>query len=254
MARPAGANAARGLTVLIYHRVGGGSSDELDLEPEMFAAQLDVLSDHDVVSLDTALDRLDAGDSRPSVALTFDDGYVDVHTHAWPLLRERRLPFTVYLASSFVGEALLWEGSTRGSPGTALSWSQLEEFVSSGLATVGNHTHTHPRPERLSAADIDACTRTVVTHLGVDPPRHFAFPWGIEVPELRADLAKRFRSAVTGSVGRNQAGADRLALRRVPVRRSDPLEFFAAKLTGRLLPERGYDLAVRLAKRMGARA
>ena len=40
----------------------------------------------------------------------------------------------------------------------------------------------------------------------------------------------RFRSAVTGEVGRNLAGVDPLRLARVAVRASDPIGFFQAKL------------------------
>ena len=252
MARAVRAKPARGTTVLLYHRIGGGTTDELDVSTDAFAAQLDVLQGHDVVSLDTALDRLHAGDDRPTAVLTFDDGFRDVHTNAWPLLRERDLPFTIYLASSFVAGVLSWEGATAGSPGRGLEWAQLAEMRESGLCTVGNHTHTHPRPDALSATELDTCSEAIRSHLGA-PPRHFAFTWGIDVPAAREVLRSRFRSAATGRIGRNLPGCDPLALRRVPVRRTDPIEFFGAKLVGRLVPEHAYDLAVRVAKRAGAR-
>ena len=244
---------AQGATLLIYHRVGGRTTDELDLATEDFARQLDLLEAHDVVPLDDALDRLDAGDTRPSVVLTFDDGFEDVHRNAWPLLRERNLPFTVYLASAFVDRPMVWEGSTAtGRPGTGMSWAQLQELVASGLCTVGNHTHRHVRPELLGEAELDACTDTVERHLGVRP-RHFTYPWGVRVAAMEPALRSRFRSASTGELGRNLPQTDRMRLRRVPVRRTDPGEFFAAKLTGSLGPERAYAGIVRTGKRLGLR-
>lgn len=243
----------RGATVLIYHRVGGGTGDELDLPTESFVRQLGMLAVNDVLSLDEALDRLDAGDTRPSVVLTFDDGFADVFENAWPLLRERRLPFTIYLASGFVGRTMKWEGSTaRGEAGQGLTWGQLAEMVESGLCTVGSHTHNHVRPELLSEAELNACTDAVREHLGVTP-QHFTYPWGIPVPALENALRARFRSASTGELGRNLPETDRMRLKRVPVRRTDPHRFFAAKLAGNLFPERAYAAAVRLAKRVGAR-
>lgn len=244
---------ATGATLLIYHRIGGGTADELDTAPDAFARQLQILDRHDVVSLDTALDRLDAGDARPGVVLTFDDGFADVYHNAWPLLRQRGLPFTIYLASAYIGRPMKWEGSTaKGTAGLGITWGQLSEMVDSGLCTVGNHTHNHVRPEELTVADVDACNEQVQTHLGVQP-QHFTYPWGIPVTEAEPWLRDRFRSASTGTLGRNQPDADRLRLRRVPVRRSDPESFFAAKLVGHLLPERVYGTMVRTAKALGAR-
>lgn len=242
---------AQGATLLIYHRVGGGSPDELDLPVPAFAGQLEQLEAHDVVALDTALDRLDSGDTRASVVLTFDDGFEDVHAHAWPLLRERGLPFTVYLASGYVSQPMVWEGSTaKGATGRGMSWAQLGELVDSGLCTIGNHTHRHVRPENLTEEEVDACTASVERHLGMTP-RHFTYPWGVRVNEMEAALRERFRSASSGELGRNLPGTERVRLRRVPVRQSDPEAFFAAKLVGSLGPERAYAGIVRLAKSVG---
>lgn len=244
---------ATGATLLIYHRVGGGTTDELDLPTPAFARQVDLLEGHDVLSLDDALDRLAAGDERPSVVLTFDDGFDDVHANAWPLLRERGLPFTVYLASGYVDRTMVWEGSTaRGAAGRGMSWRQLEEMVASGLCTIGNHTHTHVGPDHLTEQDVDACTDAVERHLGVRPA-HFTYPWGIPVPRMEPALRSRFRSVSTGLLGRNPPRGDQMRLARVPVRATDPDPFFAAKLAGDLGPERAYAGVVRFAKAVGLR-
>ncbi len=245
----AGGRSAAGATLLTYHRVGGGTVDELDLPVAAFAAQLDVLvaGAHDVVSLDVALDRLDAGDHRPSVVLTFDDGFADLFRHAFPLLTERGLPFTLYLAAGLVGGAMTWEGSTAKSQGEpALSWDQVGAMHESGLCTVANHTLTHAGPSSVDLYEIDRCSGAVEERLGIRPS-HFAWTWGVPVPVLLPALRERFRSAATGQLGRNPPDVDRLSLKRIPVRRSDPLSFFQAKLTT-LGPERAYGGIIRATK------
>jgi peptidoglycan/xylan/chitin deacetylase (PgdA/CDA1 family) len=242
-----------GATLLIYHRVGGGTTDELDLAPERFRAQVRQLAAVDVLSLDAALDRLDAGDDRPSFVLTFDDGFADVYEHAWPLLREHGLPFTLYLASAYMGQRMRWPGSTAtGEPGIGLTWSQIGEMAESGLCTVGNHTHDHVRPDVLDVDQLDTCSDVIGRAVGVRPS-HFTYPWGIPVPALDRAMRDRFRSASTGALGRNDAATDRMLLRRVPVRRTDPDRFFAAKLRDGLLPERAYARLVATAKRVRRR-
>ena len=71
---------AVGSTFLIYHRVGGGSTDELDLSVASFREQVDVLADHRVTSIDEATDALGRGDvararfSRADTKLSGDAG------------------------------------------------------------------------------------------------------------------------------------------------------------------------------------
>jgi peptidoglycan/xylan/chitin deacetylase (PgdA/CDA1 family) len=240
-----------GTTLLIYHRVSGTSAEELDLSPRAFSQQVDLLAAHRVVSLDTATDELEAGDDSPKVVLTFDDGYADVHEHAWPLLREAGLPFTIYVTTAYLGAPMRWEGSTaRGEPGQGLSWSQLEELAASPLVTIANHTHTHARPEDLTAEELDRCSEELERRLGI-VPRHFAYTWGVPTPHALPLLRSRFRSAATGQLGRNHPTTDPMFLHRVPVRGTDPAPFFAAKLRGGLGPERLYERIVGAAKSAG---
>ncbi len=197
--------------------------------------------------------RLEHGDETPSVVLTFDDGFRDVFDNAWPMLRDRGLPFTIYLASAYVGGTMQWNGSTAKAAGPALTWDQLAEMVGSGLCTLGNHTHTHARPDALTEDELDRCSGEIERHLGVRP-QHFTYPWGVSVPAMEPSLRRRFRSASTGQLGRNLPGTDLMRLRRIPVRRTDPIEFFRAKLVGGLGPERAYAGIVGAAKAVGARA
>jgi hypothetical protein len=108
----------------------------------------------------------------------------------------------------------------------------------------------HVPPAELTDDELDACTAAIESGTGVTP-RHFARPWGVPVSAMEPALRSRFRSAVTGEVGRNRAGAHAHRLRRIPVRATDPIEFFTAKLSGRLLPERVYGASIALAKRGG---
>src|SRR5262245_65568140 len=71
----------RGVVVLIYHRVGGGSGLQVDLPVGQFEAQIAWLAScGNVVTLDDALARLDHvtnGEHDARVVVTFDDGPVD---------------------------------------------------------------------------------------------------------------------------------------------------------------------------------
>jgi len=97
--------------VLIYHGVTNGDRDDvLDIERVHMAAagfrrHLEFIARHyTVVPLRRLADALRGGPALPpySLALTFDDGYENNYTVAYPLLKEFRMPATFYLTTDFV--------------------------------------------------------------------------------------------------------------------------------------------------------
>jgi len=103
----------RRVLILSYHRVVGDFAEEekrslytLNIEQRTFRRHLEVLQEsHDVVSLDDALSVLQGTSqaARDVAVVTFDDGYRDVYTHAFPVMRDLRVPGVVYVPSGFVG-------------------------------------------------------------------------------------------------------------------------------------------------------
>lgn len=86
--------------VLCYHRVGsGGVPLYSELDPKAFEAQMRFLRDrYRLVSVNAMCRELDdARSTEHSVAVTFDDGYRDLYTHAFPVLQKYDIPATVYL-------------------------------------------------------------------------------------------------------------------------------------------------------------
>ena len=79
--------------------------------------------------------------------LTFDDGFEDVYHNAFPLMKERGLPFTLYLTTNPIetGEPL----DPRYPEAKPLTWDQINEMAGTGLVTIGAHTHTHPDLQNL---------------------------------------------------------------------------------------------------------
>lgn len=112
--------------ILTFHRVrpwreaipGYAPNRLLEITPEFLDLALGVVEGQgfELVSLDEARRRVADPRSAPFAALTFDDGYRDMHV-ALPVLERRRAPFTVFCAIGFVeGHARLW-------------WAELEEAI-----------------------------------------------------------------------------------------------------------------------------
>ena len=90
--------------VLIYHRVHA-KEGRFSIEratPEDFRRQMSHLArDYNVLALDEIVRRLDAGEPLPprATAITFDDGYEDNYTEAFPVLRSLGLPATIFVTT-----------------------------------------------------------------------------------------------------------------------------------------------------------
>ncbi len=224
-----------GPKILIYHQVGAGTGLEMEVSAEDFRRQLDWLSANgEVVDLATAIASRDLPASSRMFVLTFDDGYADVYRHAFPLLRERRLPFTLYLTTKPIETREPLRADGRAEP---LSWEQVGDMVDQGLVTVGAHTHTHPDlravDEAAVADEVDRSNRLIEERLGV-APRHFTYPWGYWSPQADRVVRAAYETATLGS-GRALTGAtDPLLLNRVPVQLSDGTEFFKRRMVGGL--------------------
>jgi peptidoglycan/xylan/chitin deacetylase (PgdA/CDA1 family) len=111
----------RRVLVLAYHRVVDDFHAEAMrsmpgrlISRRTFARHLDLLRrSYDVVPLSVAAEQmcrpLDrpppawSPSDRPLAAITFDDGYEEVHRHAFPLLRGHGFPFTVFVVSGYAG-------------------------------------------------------------------------------------------------------------------------------------------------------
>jgi peptidoglycan/xylan/chitin deacetylase (PgdA/CDA1 family) len=166
------------------------------------------------------------------VVVTFDDGTPDFVEEALPILVRHRVPATLYLATDFVERGRPFPGS-----GAPLSWSALADAVSTGLVTVGSHTHTHALLDRVPATEVDGeldrSIGLIGERLGVEC-RHFAYPKAL-APTPAADRAVRARfasAALAGTRANIYGRTDPYRLARSPVQVDDGLGFFARKVDG----------------------
>ncbi len=134
--------------ILMFHHVRRPEpgcfrpNPHLDVTPDFLAAVLRRLRqrDIDIVDLDEAMRRLGgASPGRRFVVLTFDDGYRNNLTEAYPVLKAAGAPFTVYVATGLVDRI-------------ALPWWDVV-----GAVVAGNQRITG----RIGAVDLDLSARSM---------------------------------------------------------------------------------------------
>ncbi len=122
------------------------------------------------------------------VHLSFDDGDRSIYEQAFPILKERQIPFTMFIIAGQVG-------NPNFSNIDLLNWDELREMQASGLVSFGSHTYDmhyadengaiflNPALHDAFAKDL-ALSKQVMEHeLGI-PITAFAYPFGNSTPEL----------------------------------------------------------------------
>lgn len=220
-----------GPRILIYHQVGTSHGHQMEVTTEAFAAQLSWLArEREVVDLDTALRRWQEPGSERLVVLTFDDGYRDVYTTAFPMLVDHGMPFVLYISTSLVGSPDEVEGED-----TPLDWPDIAAMNDSGLLTVGAHTHSHPDLRSLGAdeiaAELEKSDSIIFDRLGVQA-RHFAYPYGFWSESADGVVRERYDTAVLGGSPNPSPNPEPHLLHRYPVQLSDGFTWFRQRMVG----------------------
>ena len=192
-----GSRAKRALGIVTYHRVApvvpGLPKPLHNVTPESFREQITGLLRRGFTAwpLQRVIEFSNENRFLPprTFVVTFDDGYESVFSGAWPVLRELRVPATIFLNTAFVDSdypfpcdawGLRYEGFAPPNTYRPLRDCQCQEMLDSGLIEFGAHTHTHQdfrdRPDDFHE-DMLENLRELHNRLGVVRPT-FAFPYG----------------------------------------------------------------------------
>jgi peptidoglycan/xylan/chitin deacetylase (PgdA/CDA1 family) len=237
------------IPILMYHSVsdrGAGSRHpyfHTVTTPSVFANQMRYLSEHGYrsISLSEAIRRLQTGAAHgnKAVVITFDDGYRDFYTNAYPVLAEHGLSACVFLPTSYIGSS-----AQRFNGMECMNWGEVQELSRSGIE-FGAHTVSHLQLSLLPEADVRfelSYSKSEIENELQRTVTSFAYPYAF--PETNPSFRKKLRGileetgyqcGVSTIIGKANASGDRFFLRRLPVNSFDDGKLFQAKLDG------GYD-------------
>jgi len=124
--------------ILLYHRLGPVSPDEMTVTTPVFEAQLKLIQERGYTVIPLAALMAALGDSavpmpERAVVLTADDGHRTVYSDMFPLIKRLKIPVTLFIYPSAISNA-----------DYAMTWAQLAEMKASGLVDIQSHTFWHP--------------------------------------------------------------------------------------------------------------
>lgn len=185
--------------ILTFHSLDRTGS-VISFDPEAFRAAMEALREAgvSVVGLREALRR------PGSIALTFDDAFVNFADEAWPVLARLNLPATLFVVTGHAGGHNDWPGQPSGIPRLPLlDWPRLRELAAAGVE-LGAHSHTHPDLRALAPAqlidELSLPARIIEEQTGFHPTA-YAYPSGLANATVRSRTAALYEVACGTGLG-----------------------------------------------------
>jgi len=215
------------IIILAYHRINDNTCDNMTVCCSEFDRQIKFIADnYPVLSLGEVLACLQQRRrlARPSVVVTFDDGYRDVLINAIPVLKKYNLPATFFVNTEFVGSDKQFYHDLRfGINFDKLNWDELKYMNTMGFE-IGSHGVGHHRLTSLSDEQVlkeMAESKRILVEKKIAKRLFFAPPFGRredDSSKARAFAKKAgYECYLTAYGGYNSFNSDPFSLKRVVI-------------------------------------
>ena len=216
--------------VLMYHSIAqGAENSRLIVTPESFERQMSFLKkgNYQILSMDeyVAFLKENKKPDKRSIVITFDDGFLDNYTNAYPVLKKYKIPATISVVIEWVGR------------GDMMSWKQIRELNDDGLIEIASHGLSHCPLDTLkkdaAINELRQSKRILEKKLNtiID---YFCYPCGNFTPFVK-ELAKLtgYKAALATHPDARIALNDTYAIRRIRISQSsDNMLIFWAQVSG----------------------
>lgn len=219
-------------TVLCYHMVESPQDDRMQVTRDTFRQHLTYLemTGYNVIPLRHLYEYIQGERSsipRNAVVITIDDGWRSAFTEAYPELKARGFPFTLFIYPNIVGKTSY-----------ALTWDQIRQMSDDGV-DIQSHSLTHGFLTKRHHGSMTeakygewlrremAESRRVLEKETGKKVRFLAYPYG-DYDGRVANAAKRagYDAALTCDFGPVRRGSDPLRMKRFVIdKRMDFAEF-----------------------------
>lgn len=175
------------IPILNYHSISRESTDrfkKFTLSPEIFAQHMKLMSDQGYIPITVAdyalrVNTLSSLPDKPAI-ITFDDGFADFYSEAFPILQEFHFPASLFIVTGDMEGTSKWLRLEGEQDRKMMTWSQLSEVQRAGIEC-GTHSETHihldTAKSKIARREIFHSKDRLEQKLG-GPVHSIAYPYG----------------------------------------------------------------------------
>jgi peptidoglycan/xylan/chitin deacetylase (PgdA/CDA1 family) len=160
-----------GIISLMYHRFEENKYPSTNIKIIDFKKHLEIIEENKIkfINPKNFEDELKNNKLQKKILLTIDDGFLSFYENAWPILKNKKIPFILFISTREVGNF------------NYMSWEQIKEISKENFVEIGNHSHTHEyladENNEIILEDIEKSMSILKRNLGKNS-NFFSYPFG----------------------------------------------------------------------------
>jgi poly-beta-1,6-N-acetyl-D-glucosamine N-deacetylase len=204
-------NTNEGIITLMYHRFEENKYPSTNIKNEVFLQHLEEINNSNIefITYQKFEKIIETEIKKNYLLLTIDDAFESFYINAWPVLKNKKIPFILFVSTREIGKY------------GYMTWNQIKELEANELVTIGNHSHSHEylidwNDEKIKD-DLDNSIKIFKKRLGYSP-KIFSYPFGEYSTKLKNIVASlNFKFAFGQHSGVVDSSKDFLELPRFPI-------------------------------------
>ena len=155
----------------MYHRFEENKYPSTNIKINDFKEHIKIIEENEIkfINPKNFENELKNNKLQRKILLTIDDGFISFYKNAWPILKEKKIPFILFVSTREVGAF------------NYMTWEQIRELSKENFVEIGNHSHTHEylvdENNELIKKDIETSISIFKNNLGKNSI-FFSYPFG----------------------------------------------------------------------------
>ncbi len=200
----------QGVLAIMYHRFEENKYPSTNIRLDIFKKHINLINKNGLNFYNPSEFSISFKKvkEQKKILLTIDDAFTSFYQNAWPILKEEKIPFILFVSTEAVGN--------KG----YMSWDQIKEVEKENFAYIGNHSHSHDYLTKFTfqkfVEDIEESIKIFKNKLGYNPI-FFSYPFGEYNLEQKNYISNNFEFAFGQHSGVIDLNKDRYELPRFPI-------------------------------------